>query len=440
MRNHHDVKEDLFNHRIERWVEAGILLGARDFDDLLSRLPSVYPTSVPPALSALFTRGRLDVETLARLKPSSATKLRSSPTEYSVLPPPHPLDFEWRFSFQTARLLLDRAVELCRPGEEILLFGTPGVALQSLSRPQIRPTTFFGEENSVTRRLILLNREIDCPISIQFCSSITKPRGGASVVILDSPWYLDHIRPMLATAAAVCNLGGNILISLPPDGTRPSAAEDRVRVLMFADRLGLRAVETHALALTYEMPFFEKNALAACGLQVRDFWRRGDLVVFRKVVDKNSPIIAGAGRKGSWREIEIGRMRLLIRHDAASNKGQVLQRLVGGDILPTVSRRDRRRTQVQVWTSGNRVFASSAPDLLITAALVASGDPIDSNIQSSMQECYEATELSHALRALAEIEAKEEALTGALGGNEWSEMWPLTSMSYCNELKGVFSG
>jgi hypothetical protein len=39
--------------------------------------------------------------------------------------------------------------------------------------------------------------------------------------------------------------------------------------------------------------------------------------------------------------------------------------LVEGDILPSVSRRDLRRSQARLWTSGNRVFGCAAPSLLL---------------------------------------------------------------------------
>ena len=35
-----------------------------------------------------------------------------------------------------------------------------------------------------------------------------------------------------------------------------------------------------------------------------------------------------------------------------------LSRIVAGDVLPTVSRRDSRRSKANVWTSANRVFSA----------------------------------------------------------------------------------
>src|SRR5207248_3620298 len=44
----------------------------------------------------------------------------------------------------------------------------------------------------------------------------------------------------------------------------------------------------------------------------------------------------------------------------------VLRSLVPGDILPTVSRRDPRRKNATVWTSGNRIFGCDGTATLAT--------------------------------------------------------------------------
>ena len=86
-------KQYHFREKIQQWVEAGIAAGARDFDDLLSHLPSVYPANVTDALSALWAKNSIDSVALFHLRLS--TQIRQlHRSVYSKLPPPHPLDFE----------------------------------------------------------------------------------------------------------------------------------------------------------------------------------------------------------------------------------------------------------------------------------------------------------------------------------------------------------
>jgi hypothetical protein len=69
----------------------------------------------------------------------------------------------------------------------------------------------------------------------------------------------------LAAAAHACRPGGVVQISLPPDGARPGAEADRQAAIAFGRRLGLAVIEHRPLAIGYETPSFERNALAAAG-------------------------------------------------------------------------------------------------------------------------------------------------------------------------------
>jgi hypothetical protein len=67
----------------------------------------------------------------------------------------------------------------------------------------------------------------------------------------------------------------------------------------------------------------------------------------------------------SWSEHRFDRVRLRIhRNAAAQGQDPRLRALIAGDVLPTVSRRDHRRAQVRVWTTGNRIFGCDAPRIL----------------------------------------------------------------------------
>ena len=110
-----------------------------------------------------------------------------------------------------------------------------------------------------------------------------------------------------------------MLVSLPPVGTRPSALAEREKVLRFAGRLGLDLVEVRTLAIAYDTPFFETNALSAAGVFAPSRWRRGDLVVLRKS-RRSARLSSGAsGRRREWVEVLIGRMRLFIRADRSAS-------------------------------------------------------------------------------------------------------------------------
>lgn len=401
-----------FTAKIDALTHAAVAGGVASFPDLLRALPSVYPVEAVASLGRLAACGSCS-DTLAASIGRAAATMGTGPTEgRSLLPLPHPLDYEWRFTPDASRLLLDRAAGMTPAGGDLLLFGTPGLAVEALTLPIDRHLAFLAENNSVTDRVIALNRATGSPLSIAFCSG-GLPRESADAVLLDPPWYLDFIRPMLAAAAHAARQGGVVLISLAPDATRPSAAADRTSAIDFAFRLGLDLAEHDALAIGYETPFFERNALNAAGIYPPPQWRRGDLLVFRKTRMPARPFVAAPMHRREWTKVAIGRMRVMLRMLSATTTGETgLISYVEGDVLQTVSRRDRRRSFAQVWTSGNRVFRTDNPLLVFDAALSCSGEAMGSGIQprlwGTLRDSKALERVADELRDLAALEAEEE--------------------------------
>lgn len=407
-----EEEQAAFRAFIDRSVLAATIAGMTTFRAFLHRLPSVYPTELLASLGRLCESGTIDPAMVASVRRAASTRAVEPPGGRSLLPLPHPLDFEWRFTPDAAHSLLNATSALTAARAKVLLFGTPGLAVEALSLPASRHLSFLGEDNAVTRRLIALNAVTGSPLSIAFCSA-GLPRDSADAIVLDPPWYNDFIRPMLAAAAAACRRDGVVLISLPPVGTRPSAQRDRETVIRFATRLGLDLLEEHSQALAYDTPFFEANALAAAGIFVPCRWRRGDLFVFRKSRRSARPAVIMSGRRREWIETSVKRMRLFIRSDSSPAEGmEGLLPMIDGDILPSVSRRDQRRRGVQVWTSGNRVFRTDNAKLVIEAALARHNEEIGAGAQprlwGNLCEREAVDRVSFLLEELAAQEAAEE--------------------------------
>ncbi|MGE0847737.1 MAG: hypothetical protein AB7L41_15835 [Flavobacteriaceae bacterium] len=421
-----------FSVKVDAWIANALAGGCVDYATLLRRLPGVYPTEILFSLDRLAASGAVDPAFAAAARRQAKNANSPGAEGRSLLPPPHPLDFEWRFTADASRALLNHASALTPSGGDVLLFGTPGLAAEALTLPVGRRLALLAEANCVTDRLFALNRAIGSPLAIAFCTG-GLPRESADAVILDPPWYLDFVRPMLAAAAHACRVGGFVLISLPPDGARPTAEADRQAAIALARRLGLALVEHATLAIGYETPFFERNALRAAGICTPPRWRRGDLAVFRKVraPKQTSP---SSQRTRLWSEVAVGRMRLFVRTTKAVQAGDAeLVPIVAGDILPSVSRRDPRRALANVWTSGNRVFQTDNPQLLLEAAFLCAGEAMGSSIQpqlwGTVREREVIERVAAELRDLAALESMEE--TGSPTVMERSVAWKLnTTMSW----------
>jgi len=430
-----------FNVRVDAWIADALADGIADCGSILRRLPGVYPTELLASLDRLALAGLIDPAFPAVARREMAVETTNAFEGRSLLPLPHPLDYEWRFTADASRALLNRAADLTSSGSDVLLFGTPGLALEALTLPIGRRLALLVEPNSVTDRLFALNQATGSPLAIAFCSG-GLPRESADAVLLDPPWYLDFVRPMLSAAAHACRADGHILISLPPDGARPTAEADREAVLALGKRLGLALVERVPLSISYETPFFERNALRAAGISTPPQWRRGDLVVFRKVSVARLPP-PNSQRIRPWTEVSVGRMRLFIGKGGRATVGDAdLTSIVAGDVLPTVSRRDPRRSSVNVWTSGNRVFRTGNPQLVLDAAISCSGGAVGSGIQprlwGTLDEREALERVAAELRDLAALEAAEEL--GAPVTTERSTVWRLNSTRSWSGSTAIHSG
>jgi hypothetical protein len=157
-----------------------------------------------------------------------------------------------------------------------------------------------------------------------------------------------------------------ILMSVPPTGTRPGIGEEWARTLRWSRGLGLELVDYQKNALRYISPLFERNALAAAGIQaVKKNWRAGDLAVFSCLdpMTHERPIQCALEK---WEECSVEGVRFRVRTPSLTPEGDLTLRPVASrDIFDSVSRRDSRRDLIDVWTSGNRAFRCSGRAILL---------------------------------------------------------------------------
>ncbi len=397
---------------LDGWIVAAAQSGVRDFWQLVSLLPGVYPTVAREAVYRLIAESRIPEYVAVEQPPPFPHS--DFDLEVPGLPVPHPLSSDWRFTKRTTEALLERVIISAGPTADAVLLGAPSVF-------------FLAALERAPCRLILLDENpllADYAPSSSFGSVIrgcdvrrdsvnTAP---VKAVLADPPWYEDDVLGFLRAAAHVCADQGTVFLSFGSDGTRPGIAEERRRIIAMADKLGLRFAGIERLALSYATPFFEHNALRAAQLEhVPAVWRRGDLILFQgdgSVLPEegNSP-----RRVRPWSEAKISGIQLRVRRRGRRTFADPrLIPLVPGEILPTVSRRDLRREAADVWTSGNRIYHCDGSDILavILKAMEEGEDPSEV-VQRSLQrplsnhELTSVTETVAQVRAIVETECQE---------------------------------
>ena len=339
---------------LDRSTVDAVREGVHDLWHLISVLPGYYPTSVRDAVRRLVANSEIPPAILDEA--SSTESVSETQLEVPGLPTPHPLDYDWRFTKRTASELLTRLLALTNPAERALLLGVPSIYV-------------LAENQRLADRITLLDR--NNPVT----PSETSHYSGGTVygcdlmhgvpslppvhaVLADPPWYVDEAIGFLRSASQSCASGATILLSFAPDGMRPEIRDERRQIIARAEAFGLSFVGLEHLAVSYATPFFERNALRASGFQqVAPDWRRGDLLTFRKTGSSFPNLDSVHADGGTWDEVSIDGVRFRVRRVEGDGFADPrLKKLVEGDILPTVSRRDGRRNQALVWTSGNRVF------------------------------------------------------------------------------------
>ena len=280
---------------------------------------------------------------------------------YAQLQLPHPLDFDWRFTESTVDGLWRLAHVLAHETETIALLGAPSLAKSLEENPNWNGPVLLFDKNAAGFKMVGgLVQEIEFDIhNDEPC------RSNAALVFADPPWYEDELKSFLWCSAANCRVGGHIAISIPPLDTRPGIAQERARIEQIATECGLQLLRIFPATLRYETPFFEVNAMRAAGTYRSNNWRPGDLALYRR--DGHSlgrrPVLSITE---AWTERIFGSSRIRIKKNWQLRSGSpILQAIVPGDILPSVSRRDPRRARADVWTSGNRVFRCSGTGTLL---------------------------------------------------------------------------
>lgn len=390
-----------YEREVDRWIVEASQAGAADFWSLVSLLPGVYPTDVRRAVNRLVMESQVPPG-LAFELPTQGLRRRDA-REVPGLPTANPLTADWRFTRDTAEQLLERLTGLTAPTQTIGLLGVPSV---------FRMAVLLG----TPRRFMLVDQnESFAPSSLVgehavHCLDLRKEAPQASnihVVLADPPWYEDETRGFLHAAALICAETGLVLLGAAAEGARPGVVGERERVVAAAEQSGLTLLDTEPLALTYITPFFEYNALRAAGFEhVSPNWRRGDLMIFERTnpddPDPHPNVFSGS----EWIQVDIRGTSLWVRRqEQAGFDDPRLTSLVPGDIMPTVSRRDRRREIADVWTAGNRMYGCRGGGILLTVlrAIKMRHEPVIA-VQQSLRRPLEEAESALVVTAEGQIE------------------------------------
>lgn len=361
-----EIELQAFEISVEQWILDAIENGASTFEQLIKSLPSVDPIFVLDILQKTWPLSK-------NLKESFYTLITSAKQENTnfthnrhqkFLPPPHPLDYDWRFTDSTIEYLLQKSADLTPLDSTLILLGTPSLLWAGDKTTYKRNAMLLEANTAITNclsQIVSSSQIVECDLLRD-----TLPNVSAESVIMDPPWYPEYIKAFLWDACHFCQINGHVLVSLPPIGTRPGIEREWNETLVWANLLGLKLIRVEELSLSYLTPLFEHNAFRVKGIYcVPQDWRRGNLAIFVRSSSTNVPRPIAVVPEKEWLEVNLDSVRVRVRPwDNLEFSDPRLFSVIPNDILTSVSRRDPRRQLADVWTSGNRIFSCQGKGIL----------------------------------------------------------------------------
>ena len=354
--------------------------GAKSFRELISGLPGVYPSEVLCSLRRLGKGSQLSEFDVLAIELEAASK----PAYGRIVEPEqkyieHPLDYEWHFTKQgIARICEEIQKFQLKRASKILCLGCPSVYL-------------FGSHNLKHFKFQLWdkNSSIDGQmeeVKVVDLAEMMPPNRKVDLAVIDPPWYNEFYQLFIWAAFHCLPLGGRILLSFPPEGTRSSVINERDALIDWCLSHGLKLEKRQSHCLSYRSPLFEVNALKEQGITNFPLnWRSGDLIVLQKqkALRFSKPNCSLSSEK--WEEIQVRNSRIRVCRERKC--GNALLAPIGPtDVLPSVSSRHPSRKFANVVTSGNRFLRTNNPGDLVACLSVIkesnSGDMTNSFLAS----------------------------------------------------------
>lgn len=253
------------------------------------------------------------------------------------LPSPHPLDFDWRYSDDAVCAIS----ESISKSATVVAGGTPSIVRHL---------------DSVARDAILVDRQPFQDVRKHVVAEVghVRLKIRQAVAVLDPPWYPLEAMQWIAWASNVVGEGGEILVTLWPADTRPSAGQERSDLENWIR--GWAELSHTDIPISYLAPSFEEAALAvSAGVNIQTKPRVGELL--RIIVAREQATLPPPRRNTSWVRFTLNEYQLAIREDPPTTDATEIAPVSGanGWIWPYVSRRASGRDEISLWSSQNEV-------------------------------------------------------------------------------------
>jgi hypothetical protein len=418
--------EDDYFGLIDITVKNGIK-DAVDFYTLVTKCAGIHPLEIVHSLNRIHQNGMLDDHTYQQIMHNI-----SEPKQYlnndhcpKILPVPHQVDFDWRFSESGIKIFVGHIDRLINNQSytRIAFIGSPSL-FRHYCESNSKAAEFFLIDFNANKHI---NKEklpgnvhvVNCNLNYDLDTELKVDQIHADLVVMDPPWYPEYYKKFFDISDIIGEAECLVYGVFPPMLTRESISAERYDINTYVSKLGFGELKYDPLCVEYYTPPFEQNVLKTNGIcNYPMCWRRGDF--FTTARSKKASIYKGITeiiiRNGGWTEKSIEIVRFKLRQSTFSEDVEFnirLDSLYENDIYPSVSRRFKGHEKINVWTSGNRVYyCSNIPVLFMIFEHL-----YDSDIVKSFENEYDEIipdfqkvqirKIQNSFRTIVDLELKE---------------------------------
>ena len=340
--------ESVFYERIDAYV-LNALRKYDDFNSLMKNNGGIHPIDLMNSLHRLYKCKKIHKSKYRRLVQSAERKGQVAAEDMpNCLPVPHLLDYDWRFSRNGIENLARALRNSIQDNKATVAFiGTPSLFKYCIEALHQNIRLVLVDQNAEKHATGIMSDRIKyINVDIRGSCKVLKAIY-ADFIVMDPPWYKNYYELFF----------------------------DRAMLKRLDDQYGLKKLHYHSGIVSYHTPPYEQNVLKANGIRcIPANWRIGDILVVQKKEPGNRRGNVSLPSEESilWDEISIGSVRIKIRHEQEQidTYDIKLDSIYPNDIYPSVKRSSRGKgVDINVWTSGNRVFRCNNPALLYFALL-----------------------------------------------------------------------
>ncbi len=356
---------DLSN--FEKIITASIIKniksGVSNFCELIEKSNGADPLILKSLIHNLRREGGIDLP-YDFFDYNKENCLENWNSPYVELSPPHPADYDWRFTQDCLRKLTNTVNENGK--KNIALLGVISL-FPSLNKYGHNVVT-FNKNESLLNDLRAGGYE-DGLFKSDLLIPLPKPyHNKFDVVVADPPWYIDYYTAFALRANELLNNRGILIITIPKLYTKFSSINDREKINNLLSEAGFEKFEELPNIIRYETPSFELKYLARSGINCKN-WRRSDLFILKKVktVETNFSIVPDPPEQ-RWEEFLIKGKKIKLKKTIPSPKKEFSwSYAVSSNKLPNlISRYSEQRQKIDLWTSDNYAFSIVGYDTINT--------------------------------------------------------------------------